>query len=169
MQVGEMTEQEYWLLRTAETGRLIGAEWSEVKQLLQATRGADPMGIIRPEALAAIDQAASRGHKLGILSNELDLFYGPEFRGGLRFLDGFDSIIDATYTGVLKPDPAAYRGACDALQVPPSACVFVDDQPRNIAGADAVGMATVHFDVRDPTQSYQKALGCLAEMETAPP
>jgi putative hydrolase of the HAD superfamily len=39
--------------------------------------------------------------------------------------------------------------------------VFVDDQRRNIEGADAVGMRTVHFDVTNPGKSYDKALALL--------
>ncbi|REM18230.1 HAD family phosphatase, partial [Mycobacterium tuberculosis] len=41
------------------------------------------------------------------------------------------------------------------------ACVFVDDQLRNIAGAERVGMRTVHFDVMHPGASYAKALALL--------
>jgi putative hydrolase of the HAD superfamily len=39
--------------------------------------------------------------------------------------------------------------------------VFVDDQERNIAGARACGFQTVHFDVREPKESYARALRCL--------
>lgn len=48
-------------------------------------------------------------------------------------------------TGVRKPDPRAYLGAAEALGVPASACVFVDDRPSNCAAARAVGMRTVCF------------------------
>ena len=39
--------------------------------------------------------------------------------------------------------------------------VFVDDQWRNIEGAVRCGLQTVHFDVRDPAASYDKALQLL--------
>ncbi len=99
--------------------------------------------------------------KLAILSNELDLFYGAGFRARLPFLADFDVIVDATHTGILKPDPRAYALVTEALALSPGDCVFVDDQLKNIAGADAAGMQTVHFDVRRPGESYDKALGLL--------
>ena len=106
----------------------------------------------------AIEQA---GRKLAILSNELDLFYGADFRHKLQLLDRFDVVIDATHTGILKPDPRAYRAVTDALGLDPQACVFVDDQERNIEGAIACGLTTVWFDVQQPLKSYQQAVQLL--------
>ena len=96
--------------------------------------------------------------KLAILSNELDLFYGAEFREKLPFLRHFDLIIDATYTQILKPDPRAYLMVCEGLNLEPENCVFVDDQMRNIRGGEEVGMQCVHFDVLQPDSSYDRAL-----------
>ena len=39
--------------------------------------------------------------------------------------------------------------------------VFVDDQARNIEGALRCGLQVVHFDVRAPAASYDKALRLL--------
>ncbi|TIV91687.1 MAG: HAD family phosphatase, partial [Mesorhizobium sp.] len=97
--------------------------------------------------------------RLAILSNELDLFYGKSFRERLPLLSLFETIVDATYTKVLKPDRRAYAMVSEALKLPLSACVFVDDQKRNIDGAVVAGMLTVHFDVAEPARSYAEALG----------
>lgn len=163
MQDGQLSEREYWAQRTREIGRLVGEDWTEMAQFVKAARGADPESVIRPEALDAIRTAKARGARLGVLSNELDLFYGPEFRGKLPFLKDFDTIIDATYTKILKPDPAAYLSCADELGVPPASCVFVDDQPRNISGADEAGMRTVLFDVRQPRASFEQALKLIRD------
>jgi hypothetical protein len=64
-------------------------------------------------------------------------------------------------TGVLKPDPRAYHDCLQRLGLPASACVFVDDQPRNVEGARAVGMIAIAFDVRDPARSFSQALSAL--------
>jgi putative hydrolase of the HAD superfamily len=161
MQAGKMSERDYWALRIGQIGRMVGEEWTEVTQFINRARGNDPMRNTRPEALQAIDATKAAGLKLAILSNELDLFYGREMRMKLTFLDKFDTIIDATYTGILKPDPRAYAKACDALGVAAADCVFVDDQARNVAGAIAVGMQAVHFDVSRPQESYRRALSLL--------
>ncbi|MCC5964521.1 MAG: HAD-IA family hydrolase [Natronohydrobacter sp.] len=163
MQAGEMTERDYWALRMRETGALVSEMWTEFPQFVGRLRGADPASVIRPEALDAIAQAKAAGHRLAILSNELDLFYGKDFRSKLPFLADFDLIIDATYTGVLKPDPRAFAFVTDGLGLPAADCVFVDDQAKNLRGAHAVGMPHVHFDVTRPTDSYARALTLLSQ------
>lgn len=163
MQAGEMTERDYWALRMRETGALVGEMWTEFPQFVGRLRGADPASVIRPEALDAIAQAKAAGFRLAILSNELDLFYGRDFRSKLPFLADFDLIIDATYTGILKPDPRAFAFVTDGLGLPAADCVFVDDQAKNLRGAEAVGMPHVHFDVTRPTDSYSRALTLLSQ------
>lgn len=161
MQNEEISERDYYAQRTREVSDLINAGWTEMSQFIRAARGTDPAAIIRPEALDAIATARSQGHELAILSNELDLFYGQDFRHKLPFLEDFSLIVDATYTHILKPDARAYLDCCEQLGLAPGDCVFVDDQKKNIAGAVAVGMQTVHFDVTHPGGSYQQALALL--------
>lgn len=158
MQRHEISERDYWLARTKEVGRLKGEDWTEMQTFVQRARGADAASVIRPEAHRTIDLVRDAGHRLVILSNELDLFYGADLRQRLPLLDSFEAIVDATYTGILKPDPRAYRMALDALCLPAGLCVFVDDQERNVAGASAQGLRAVHFDVRDPERSYAEVL-----------
>lgn len=161
MQADEISERDYWLRRTQEVGALVGEQWTRMEDLVKRARGADVAAIIRPEAIAAIDAAQAAGHALAILSNELDMFYGADFRERLPLLQRFEVIIDATYTGVLKPDPRAYQACHEALGVAPGSCVFVDDQLRNIKGAQAVGWQTVHLDVRKPGEGFAQALQAL--------
>ncbi|MBR0829964.1 HAD-IA family hydrolase [Bradyrhizobium manausense] len=161
MQRGELSERDYWRTRSREVGQLVGEHWQDMQTFVRRARGADPMLVIRPEAERAIRIASTAGRKLAILSNELDLFYGVDFRRKLPLLEHFDVIVDATHTDILKPDPRAYGSVCDALGLAPGSCVFVDDQERNIKGAIACGLPTVWFDVRQPEDSYRKALHLL--------
>jgi len=161
MQADRISERDYWRQRTADVARLAGQDWSDMADFVRAARGADPDAVIRPEFRDCIAAAQAAGIRLAILSNELDLFYGADFREKLPFLAQFEVIVDATYTGILKPDPAAYRLCLDQLNLAAASCVFVDDQARNIAGAQAVGLQTVHFDVAQPAHSYDQALHLL--------
>ncbi|MBT4522782.1 MAG: HAD-IA family hydrolase [Halieaceae bacterium] len=161
MQSGELSERDYWIQRTLEVGELVGENWTEMSQFVIAARGADIDAIIRPEALATITEARALGAKVAVLSNELDLFYGAGFGQTLSFMEEDDIIIDATYTKILKPDPRAYNHCAEALQLACESCVFVDDQFKNIRGAQQVGMQTVHFDVQRVEQSFQQALDLL--------
>ena len=167
MQAREITERDYWMTRTREVGRLVGEDWDEMRIFVQRTRGADVDGVVRPEARQAILATKQAGCRLAILSNELDLFYGAEFRQRFALLDLFDVIVDATYTGILKPDPRAYEEVLQRLGLDRCDCVFVDDQLKNIEGADAVGLPRVHFDVTDPAASYRQALEMLGIAVTA--
>lgn len=161
MQAGDISERDYWRTRSAEVGRLLGEEWTDMVSFVRRARGADPDAVIRPEAVAAIEAAKTAGHTVAILSNELDLFYGADFRERLAFMPRVDVVVDATHTGILKPDPRAYAAIMEALWLPAEACVFVDDQPRNVEGAKRAGMRTVAFDVRRPGRGFSDALALL--------
>lgn len=159
MQADEISERDYWRTRTREVGQMVGEDWRDMSTFVQRARGADPQAVVRPEAERAIRIAHEAGVRLAILSNELDLFYGSSFRERLPLLSLFETIIDATYTHILKPDRQAYAMVGMALDLPLAACVFVDDQKRNVDGATAAGMLPVHFDVGQPARSYAEALG----------
>ena len=157
MQADRLSERDYWMTRTREVGRLLGEDWDRMETFVQRARGADVNAVIRPEAVATIEAAKAAGKRLAILSNELDLFYGADFRSRLPLLQLFDVIVDATYTGILKPDPRAYSAVTEALGLMAGECVFVDDQKRNADGGVTAGMQVVHFDVLQPAVSFAKA------------
>lgn len=161
MQADKISERDYWLTRAREVGRLVGEEWDRMETLVQRARGADVDAVIRPEAVAAIQAARAAGCRLAVLSNELDLFYGADFRSRLPLLAQFDVIVDATHTHILKPDPRAYASCVRQLGLPAADCVFVDDQLRNVEGGRRAGLQVVHFDVMQPALSYRQALGML--------
>jgi putative hydrolase of the HAD superfamily len=53
--------------------------------------------------------------------------------------------------GIAKPDPRIYHLALDGMGVAANEAVFIDDFEKNIDGARAVGMQTIHF--KDPKQA----------------
>jgi putative hydrolase of the HAD superfamily len=161
MQAGEISERDYWHTRASEVGALVGQSWDHMSDFVRAARGAEPQAVIRPEALDAMDRVKAAGLQLAILSNELDLFYGEGFRVRLPWFTKVDVVVDATHTGILKPDPRSYADCIGQLDLHASQCVFVDDQARNIDGAMRAGMQTVLFDVKMPGQSYAAALSLL--------
>jgi putative hydrolase of the HAD superfamily len=161
MQADEISERDYWHIRTREVGQLLGEDWHDMQTLVQRARGAEPDRIVRPETLALINAARAAGKRLAILSNELDLFYGAALRQRMACLQHFEVVVDATYTQVLKPHPQAYARCLQALQLQPQECLFVDDQMRNIEGARAVGMQTQWFDVCQPQRSCDEAAALM--------
>jgi putative hydrolase of the HAD superfamily len=158
MLADRITEREYWHLRAAEVGRLIGEEWSSPRMMMSGALNEPIDSTTRPEALATVRAVRDAGRNVGVLSNELDLFNGPGFGAKLPILKLMNAIVDATYTGILKPDRRAYQAAADALGAPIERCLIVDDQPRNVAGALAAGMQAEWFDVTRPAQTYARVL-----------
>jgi putative hydrolase of the HAD superfamily len=161
MQADKISERDYWLARTREVGQLVGEPWERMETLVRRVRGADLDAVIRPEAVAVIHAAKAAGHKLAILSNELDLFYGADIRQRWPLFEQFDAVVDATYTRVLKPAARAYALCTQRLNVAARDCVFVDDQRRNVDGARRAGMQVVHFDVAQPGRSFAEALALV--------
>lgn len=166
MQRDEITERDYWRARAREVGESIGeADW-DVTTLLTRTRPSDPSTIVRPEMRHLIGAARKRGVRLGILSNELELFYGADLVRRMRVLEHFDAVVDATHTRVLKPDPRAYALALEALAIPAGEVLFVDDQLRNIVGASKAGLQTQLFELRDVPGSIGSILARLRLTDT---
>jgi putative hydrolase of the HAD superfamily len=58
----------------------------------------------------------------------------------------FDQIIESGVIGFAKPEARAYEIAADAVGVRLDECVFTDDRPEYIEGAQHVGMQTILFE-----------------------
>lgn len=149
MQDNRITERDYWARRADEIGRACGETGWDMYALLSRVRHTQPNAAIRSDMRALVRAAARAGIKVGILSNELELFYGQAFLDRLDIMADIAVVVDGSHSKILKPDAAAYRAAVDAMQLPPARLLFVDDQFRNIAGAQAAGLQTQYFDLRD--------------------
>jgi len=55
----------------------------------------------------------------------------------------FEHIIESSKAGVRKPDPRIYQMMCDALNVKPQTCVYLDDLGINLKPAREMGMHTI--------------------------
>ena len=155
-----ISERDYWALRAKETGARVGEDW-DMLAMIRRTMGDDPNLHVRPEARDFVYLAKAAGRRVGILSNELELFYGAETMKKLDILKLMDSLVDATHTRILKPDPKAYALGCEALGLPCPDVVFVDDQPRNVEGAKQAGLIAIRFDVANPAASFAEAAEAL--------
>ena len=102
-------------------------------------------------------------YQVGLLSNATPLL-ARDIAVESRFNNLFDVIIISAIEGYRKPDPQAFLLAARRLNLPPTACVLIDDKKRNIDAAAQVGMAGVlHTDARHTEQGL-RALGVtLAE------
>lgn len=95
--------------------------------------------------IALVEELRDR-YRVGVLSNA-DGSLRSRLRDGLGIHELFHAIVCSAEVGIAKPDPAVYRLAAQRLDVPPEACVFVDDSEVNVQAAETVGMRGVFFRI----------------------
>lgn len=158
MQRDELSERDYWAARASQLGAACGEPGWDMFALLKRVRHTEPDAAVRPQMLELVRQAASHGIRVGILSNELELFYGRDFLERLTIMKEISLVIDGSHSKILKPRPEAYQAAVAAMALPAQHLLFVDDQMRNIVGAHRFGLQTQLFDLRDPAGSCRAVL-----------
>jgi len=108
--------------------------------------------------LEKIAELRGRGYKTALLSNSI-----REFRPKLEEdvpPHLFDAYIDSSHVGMRKPEPEIFRHTMRALSLDdPSRAVFLDDFAGNLAGAQAVGLRTIH--VKNPREALDELEGLL--------
>jgi putative hydrolase of the HAD superfamily len=116
-------------------------------------RGADVLpllsGEVRPAMVAALE-TCKRHFKVGCITNNMAQGHGPGMAstpaGASRtqpIMALFDVVVESSKVGVRKPDPAIYRLMCEALDVSPAACVYLDDLGINCKPAAELGMTAI--------------------------
>jgi 2-haloacid dehalogenase len=90
-----------------------------------------------------------RGYRVLALSNWSSETF-PVAQSRYPILDEFEGIVVSGREGMIKPDPAIYQLLCARYGVIPDRVVFIDDNLRNVEGAQAIGMQGIHF--RSPRQ-----------------
>lgn len=160
MQADEISERDYWAIRTEEVAAATGCRADFHSPMARLYPSDEIDSFTRPQAFEAVRAAKAVGLRTAVLSNDIARFYDEDWISRVSFFKEVDAVVDVSH-GVLKPDPAAYRLVLDALEVPAEAALFVDDQPRNIDGARAIGMPALLFDVTRPSESYREVARLL--------
>ncbi len=62
-----------------------------------------------------------------------------------KFLHWFEGIVVSGVEKTRKPFPEFYQILFDRYQINPTKAVFIDDNHKNVMGANAVGLPTIHF------------------------
>jgi len=89
--------------------------------------------------LTALLATARPALRTAILTNS-----GPTRRAELTARFAADTLADlivvSAEEGIAKPDPAIFALTCQRLGLEPGECLFVDDDPANVAGAVRAGL-----------------------------
>jgi putative hydrolase of the HAD superfamily len=113
-------------------------------------------GDIRPRMVAAIDAIKAAGFKTGCITNNVPSGKGAGMASSeakaeavAAVMARFDHIIESSKAGIRKPDPLIYAMMCDAVNVAPEACVYLDDLGINCKPAAAMGMIAIKVTSED--------------------
>ena len=77
------------------------------------------------------------------------------------FLGWFRGIVVSGDVGAAKPEPAVYQELVTRYGVVPAETVFIDDQPRNVEAARALGFRGIRFTDAPALRAELEALGLL--------
>ncbi|MEL6875933.1 MAG: HAD-IA family hydrolase [Pseudomonadota bacterium] len=128
----------------AEEARAIGVD----------LRGKDVLaclaGDIRPDMVATLDRLKSEDFAIGCITNNVPAGKGSSMamddakaEAVAAIMQRFDHVIESSKIGIRKPDPRIYEMMCEALDVKPAQCIYLDDLGINCKPAAALGMAAI--------------------------
>src|ERR1700748_350372 len=100
-------------------------------------------GDFRPEMIEALRRIRTK-YKTGCITNNVPSNQMGSGEGRSLYAQEvmalFDHIIESAKTGIRKPDPRIYEMMCEALNVSPANCIFLDDLGVNLKPARAMAM-----------------------------
>ncbi len=144
----EVQQNLHDLIKQADTGLIDQNKfWSSAADLFGVAKATlddeiESFGGVDRALLAVVKKLKVQKLKTGIISN-----VGQDVVRKELGADGsiFDVYVLSADTGYIKPDPQVYKIALKELGLAADECVFIDDIPRNVRGAEAVGMKAIHY------------------------
>lgn len=115
--------------------------------------GADVLGLlagsIREPVVSALKVCKSKV-KVGCITNNVKTGKGAGMTSDAEkaktvagIMTLFEHVIESSKVGLRKPDPRIYALMCEALDVDPKNCIYIDDLGINLKPARAMGMTTI--------------------------
>ncbi|MBF6602525.1 MAG: HAD-IA family hydrolase [Sphingorhabdus sp.] len=107
-------------------------------------------GDIRPAMVTMLDTLKNNDFALGCITNNVPTGKGSgmaqneeKAKAIAAIMARFDHVIESSKAGVRKPDPRIYQMMCEALDVQPDQCIYLDDLGINCKPAAQLGMAAI--------------------------
>ena len=126
--LGERSEDEV----ISDAARVCGAECNEVRREWYSLATLDKETVKYIELL-------HKSHPVYLLSNAISTFLRTIiYKNNIENL--FDKIYISSEMKLAKPDKKFFLHVLDDINAMPSECIMIDDNPENIAAAEAVGI-----------------------------
>ena len=116
--------------------------------------------VVKPYTIPWIRDLKAQGYHVYYLSNYFQTLW--EQRPDVRaFADETDGGIFSWQEKVIKPSPESFQRLLNRYSLEPEESLFIDDSPKNIAAAKALGFQAVRF--ADYEQQHAQIAEYLAE------
>jgi len=117
-------------------------------------------GAIQPTVDVLAQIKKKNAHRLYALTNwSAESF--PWAKDNFEFLHWFEGIVVSGEEKTRKPFPEFYNILFSRYNIDPARAVFIDDNLKNIKGANEVGLNTIHFTSAAELEKDLKKLGVL--------
>jgi beta-phosphoglucomutase len=139
--------------------------WAAVKNdwYLEAVRQMTPADVL-PGARELLSELREAGVKTALGSASKN---APLILERTELLPLFDAIIDGTHTSKGKPDPEVFLLGAEAIGVPPSGCVVIEDAVAGIEAAHRGGMKAVGIGAPAVLHEADRVVPAVAEVTLA--
>ncbi|MBR6046045.1 MAG: HAD family phosphatase [Ruminococcus sp.] len=113
---------------------------------------------MKDTTIPLIKRLKADGHKVYYLSNYFEYLIHT-CPWALEFIPYTDGGVFSCRVKVTKPDAEIYRILCERYSLDPADCVFIDDSPKNIVGAEAFGIRGILYTSQSPDELYAQIFG----------
>jgi len=96
---------------------------------------------------------AAEHYRIGLLTNTKPGFVSAMRRSGQLPQVDFDSIVDSSEIGAIKPEARIYEVAQEQAGCPPEEILLIDDSRTNLMAAEKLGWHVLWFDDARPEES----------------
>jgi putative hydrolase of the HAD superfamily len=151
---GDLLPEEYWHAFASQAGVTLSADVIEELRRWDVemwSRTNDPM-------ILWFESLRFAGVKTAILSN-MPSGMVAHVRQNFPWMKHFDHQIFSADVRRIKPEPAIYEYSLDALKVPASEVLFIDDRDANLEQARAAGMRGIRFQSVNQLRDDLHAVG----------
>jgi len=140
LECGRMAESEFMAMMSRQLSEDLGRE-VEFRDL-----GERFFEALHPNEgmIDLIREVRRNGIRAALLTNNVRE-WEPLWRSMLPVDELFETVVDSAFVGCRKPDPRIYELTLERVELPPEACLFVDDMEVNCEAARELGIRSVHF------------------------
>jgi putative hydrolase of the HAD superfamily len=151
MDRGEIDVEEF----IAELGKIVGRSAEDILAEMEADTNIDYV-------VLAIAEQLHDNYRIGLLSNAASSFLRDVLKehGLTKY---FDEIVFSSEVGMIKPNPEMFHHILEKMHVTPAETIFIDDNPNNIAGAEAIGITGIVFTTAAALKTSLDELGIKLE------